>query len=81
MTNETKRKIKEEKTIGYWSVLGGLELKKIEYGIEDYAFVVSGAWNGKRNVHKLKIKQSRLGDYVYIQLGNTKYYFDECIRN
>ena len=32
------------KSIAYYSGLNGLEIKGIEYGINDYVYCVSGAW-------------------------------------
>lgn len=31
-------------SIAYYSGLNGLEIKGIEYGIDDYVYCVSGAW-------------------------------------
>lgn len=64
-------------TKGYWSALGGLELKDILYGIEDYALVVSGTWVGKPKSHKLKIYY---GHRPYIKLNGYVFPFDECLR-
>lgn len=33
-------------SIAYYSGLNGLEIKGIEYGIDDYIYCVSGAWGG-----------------------------------
>lgn len=33
-------------SIAYYSGLNGLEIKGIEYGIDDYVYCVSGAWGG-----------------------------------
>lgn len=40
----SKAEILDMPTIAYWSGLDGLEIKDIEYGINDYALCVSGAW-------------------------------------
>lgn len=34
-------------SIAYYSGLNGLEIKGIEYGINDYIYCVSGAWGGR----------------------------------
>lgn len=33
-------------SIAYYSGLNGLEIKGIEYGIDDYVYCVSGCWYG-----------------------------------
>ena len=68
-------------SIAYYSGLNGLELKGIEYGIEDYVYCVSGAWGGNKGFHRCK---------VYYPIGERKSAFfkvhgyrvplDECIR-
>ena len=56
MTKQTKKQICESKaTLAYYSGLGGLETKYIEYDIDDYMYLVSGVWHGKRAYHRLKI--------------------------
>jgi len=64
-------------SFGYWSSLGGVEVKKIEYGIEDYCYCISGAWCSEKSYHRVKI---HYGDRDYIVLHDYKLYFDECIR-
>ena len=72
----TKREIcTTEKSIAYYSGFGGFEIKKIEYGIEDYLYAVSGAWCSKKSYHKLKIYE---GDYV--KLHGCKIPLSDCIR-
>lgn len=71
----TKREIcTTNKSIAYYSGFGGLEIKKIEYGIDDYLYAVSGAWSSKKSYHKLKIY-----DGNYIKLHGYKIPLDECI--
>lgn len=66
----------EKKTIGVWyDGLAGIELKDIEYGIEDYAIVVGYS----KDVHRLKICTSPDGDN-YICLYHRFYSFSDCIR-
>lgn len=75
----TKKEIcLNNKSFAYYSGFGGLELKKIEYGIEDYIYCISGAWTGKPAYHKLKIHYENDGDYV--MLHGTKVPMDECIK-
>lgn len=73
-----KNEILEMKTIAYYSGLNGLEIKKIEYGINDYALCVSGAWIGKPKPHRLKIYYTNVN--AFIRLHGYKIPLDECIR-
>ena len=72
----TKREICESnESMAYYSGFGGLEIKKIECGIDDYLYAVSGAWCSKKSYHKLKIYD---GDYV--KLHGYKIPLSDCIR-
>ena len=62
------------KSFAYYSGFGGLEFKKIEYGIDDHIYCVSGAWSGKPKYHKLKVYDD------YIKLHGYKIPLNECIR-
>ena len=42
-------------SIAYYSGLNGLEIKGIEYGIDDFVYCVSGAWGGGKAFHRCKI--------------------------
>ena len=77
------KKIEQEKylnlpTIAYWSVFNGVEVKKIEYGINDYCICVCDAWTKARKVHRLKIRTNNNG-YNYILINNTRLFFDDCV--
>lgn len=75
----TKKKIcLENESFAYYSGFGGLEFKKIEYGIEDYMYCVSGVWSGKPEYHKLKIYYQNDDNY-YIKLHGIKVPFNDCI--
>lgn len=52
--------------IAYFSGFGGLEVRFIEYGTDDYLYIVSGALNGKRNYHRVKVRYSENGSYVVL---------------
>lgn len=72
--NMTKREIcASNASIAYYSGFGGFEIKKIEYGIDDYLYAVSGAWCSKKSYHKLKIYDD------YVKLHGHKIPLDECI--
>ena len=82
MTKAEKEAYKNQRTIGYWSACGGIEIKDILHGISDYAIVEVGTFAGSRSMHKLLIhygtsEKSR----AYINFGGHRYYFDECIAN
>ena len=75
----TKRSICENnKSIAYYSGFNGLEVKKIENGIEDFMYAVSNAWGGKKSYHKLKIHYCDAG--AYIRLHNYTCYLHDFIR-
>lgn len=75
----TKKEIcLENNSFAYYSGFGGLEFKKIEYGINDYVYCVSGAWTGKPKYHKLKVYYDEHNSYV--RLHGYKVSFNDCIR-
>lgn len=75
---KTKKEIcLENKSFAYYSGLGGLELKKIEYGINDYIYCVSGAWTNKKSYHRLKVYYSSTDSYI--KLHGYKIPLSECI--
>ena len=69
-------------TIAYYSDMmwGYVEIKYIEYGIEDYVYCVSGAWgiNTNKRYHKLKIYYTEKGSYI--RLHGYKIPLSECLR-
>lgn len=77
----TKKEIcLKNKTFAYYSGFSGLELKYIEYGINDYIYCVSGVWCGpsKYKYHKLKVYYASNGEN-YIKLRGYKVPLNECI--
>lgn len=75
----TKKEIcMNEKSIAYYSGFSGIEIKKIEYGVEDYVYFVAGAWCSKESYHKAKIYYNENHDYFMYQ--GSKIRLDECIR-
>lgn len=50
----TKKDILKMETIAYYSGFNGLEIKDIEYGIDDHVLCVSGAWYGKAKAPPLE---------------------------
>lgn len=75
-------------SIAYYSGLGGLEIKGIEYGVNDFVYCVSGCWggdwcNGKnaKRFHRCKIYYPVNGkDSAFFRVHGYKIPFDECIR-
>lgn len=66
-------------SVAYYSGLSGLEIKKIEHGINDYVLCVSGAWSSKKQAHRVKINYTRNGD-AYIRIHGYRIPLNECIR-
>lgn len=66
-------------SIAYYSGLFGIEIKGIEYGIEDYIYSVSGTWNGKPSYHRNKIMYTASGD-PYFRIYGYRIPLNECIR-
>ena len=79
MTKEEKQAVIEQKAIGYWADFGGVEVKTIDYGIEDYLTCVSLVNTDTPRVHYLKIKTSR-GGRPYVIIYGHNMYLDECLR-
>lgn len=75
-----KADILNMKSIAYYSGFTGLEIKAVEYGINDYLLCVSGAWGAKskQKPHKLKICYDNNGGFV--RLHGYKVPMNECIR-
>ena len=68
-------------TIAYYSGLNGLEIKGIEYGIEDYVYCVSGAWGGRKGFHRCKVYylESETKS-AFFKIHGYRVPLDECIR-
>ena len=80
MTKEEKTICTHLPTIGYWSELGGVEVKQIEHTVDGiFVYCESGAWTGNHKQHKLKVRQER-NAREYVQMRSYKLYLDECLR-
>lgn len=68
-------------TVAYYSGLNGLELKGIEYGMEDYVYCVSGAWGGGKRFHRCKVyyPESETKS-AFFKVHGYRVPLDECIR-
>ena len=73
MTKSEKQNYLNKKTVGYWCDWMGIELKDIEYGINDYAIIVIQ----EKSVHRVKIYY---GIREHIRIRGRRLYFDECLR-
>lgn len=61
----TKREICDEHpTFAYYSGCGGLEVRFIEYGVNDFMYLIAGQWSSKKSYHKLKIRSVNKYDYI-----------------
>ena len=68
-------------SIAYYSGLNGLEIKGIEYGIEDYVYCVSGAWGGGKGFHRCKIYYPvNERKSAFFKVHGYRVPLDECIR-
>lgn len=71
-------------SIAYYSGLNGLEIKGIEYGINDFVYCVSGCWYGGKaaqRFHCCKIYYPTNGkDSAFFRVHGYKIPLDECIR-
>lgn len=64
-------------TVGYWSDMGGVEVKEIQYGIDDYALVVAGTMSSTPTSHRLKIYYN--SQEPYIRLHGRRLKFSDCM--
>jgi hypothetical protein len=63
----------------YYSGCGGVEVNKIEYGINDYLYCTAGAWIGRKTYHKLKINYDSRGG-AFVMLHGYKMPLNDFIR-
>ena len=78
MTREQEKAYLEAPSVGYWSAYSGVEVKEIEYGIDDYLICVAGTFIGRPKVHRVKIRYDHDRDYVV--LDGHRFYLDDCLR-
>ena len=78
----TKREYCEtHESIAYYSGFNGLEIKGLEYGIEDYVYCISGAWIGKKSYHRCKVHYSASENASpFFKVHGYVVPLDECIR-
>jgi hypothetical protein len=77
MTRNEKELYRNSPTIGTYCISnwGGIAVKGIEYGIDDYIIV---EWFDV-SIHRRRIDYTRNGR-PYFRLGNARYYLDEFMR-
>ena len=84
MTNYKKQQIIENMPIiGYWSCLGGVEVRHIEDTIDGTKlYIKANAWHGKPSYHILKVlhRFTQKDTVDYISLFGYHLRLDECIR-
>lgn len=82
-TKQEKAHIKALPTLGYWSSLGGVEIKRFEdTDGETYVICIINAWGWKSSYHRLRIKYTHTKDArPYIEFEGVKLYLDQCIRS
>lgn len=68
-----------KKSIAYFSGFGGIEIKHIEYGIDEIVEYVAGAWSGKKSAHRHKVYYTENGNAYFMHEG-CRVPFNECIR-
>lgn len=77
MTKLEKMEVLNSKSIAYYSGFGGLEIKSIEYSIDNHVVFVAGAWCSNKSVHKAVI---HYGNRPYFNYNGVRVPLDECIR-
>lgn len=73
-----RRYCETHESVAYYSGLNGLEIKGVEYGVEDYVYCVSGAWRGDKGFHCCKIYYTPIN--AFFRVHGYKIPLDECIR-
>jgi len=56
---------------------GGVEIKEIEYGIEDYCLCVTQTMTANPRAHRVLIHYD---DRPYINIDGFRIYMDDCLR-
>lgn len=76
-----KEYCENKKSIAYYSGLNGLEIKGIEYGINDFIYCISNyCYSGKKakRYHKCKIYYTNNNAYFFVD--RYKILLSECLR-
>lgn len=73
-----KEMVMAKKTVGYISACGGIEIKEIACGIDDYVVFIAHAWGPNASAHKRKIYFNSNG--AYFIYNGTRYKFTDIVR-
>lgn len=69
----TRKEIQQAPTVAVWSCgLAGLEIKGVEYGMEETVLCV---WAGDNSAHRCKVRSG-----PYFLFHGRRVYLDECLR-
>lgn len=78
MKKAEKKAILDAACIAYYSGFGGIEIKEIQYGIEDYIIYTAGAWTSQKTAHKSKVYYN--SENPFFRYHNYKISLSDCIR-
>lgn len=69
------------KSTAYYSWFWGLEVKKIEYWLQDYIYFLANAWYGGtyKDMHKVKVNYNNI-TWHYILYNGYRCKLDDFIR-
>lgn len=67
-------------TIAVCSDFGGIEIRGIEYAIDDYIYFVAEAMTEKPSYHRVKIRTDNKNESFFIPYNNTRIYLRDCMR-
>ena len=73
----TNREIIKAEPLAYISALGGIEVKRIDYGINDRLFCVSNAWHGTPTAHRVRVYHT--SEDAYIILHGQRYKLSDAL--
>jgi len=79
MSKAMQQDIINSPAVAYYSGWGGIEIKSIEYGIDDCVVYVGNAWYHPRTAHKTRIYYTLSGS-AYFNYNGHRIPLDECIR-
>lgn len=69
------------KTEGYWSAIGGVEVKEIkDEDCEQYVYCISNAWGGEKQAHRVKVQYSRKDSEPFVVVHGYRLYMRDCMR-
>lgn len=75
-----KEVCENNKSFAYWSWYWWIELKHIEYWINDYIYRIDNAWYPSKWIRYHKSKVFYANDWAYFKAYGVKIYLDDCIR-